>query len=109
MNAAPAISPEPLTFSLTLSELWTTMATQHSEDWETTDVLISGGGPTGAILSAYLGRMSVQNIVLDREPDITPFPRAFGLGEDGVRHMQGLGHYDIIYNEMGVCEKPLFA
>ncbi|KAE8142836.1 hypothetical protein BDV38DRAFT_94094 [Aspergillus pseudotamarii] len=34
------------------------------KDWETTDVVICGCGPPGAMLSAYLGQMSIPNVVL---------------------------------------------
>jgi hypothetical protein len=47
---------------------------------ETTDVTFSG----------YLGRLSVQNIVLEKELDITQDPRGIALDEDGIRYVQGL-------------------
>ncbi|PYI01487.1 monooxygenase [Aspergillus sclerotiicarbonarius CBS 121057] len=68
---------------------------------ETTDVVICGCGPTGALLSAYLGRMGVHNIVLEREPDITTDPRGIALDDDGIRFLQGLGLYDSIYTKIG--------
>lgn len=74
-----------------------------SEDCETTDVVISGCGPVGAMLSAYLGRMGIRNVVLEREPEITTDPRAIALDEDGIRLLQGLGIYDKIYSEIGTC------
>jgi hypothetical protein len=57
----------------------------------TTDVIICGCGPTDAMLSGYLGRLSVQNIVLEKELDITQDPRGIALNEDGIRYVQGLG------------------
>jgi hypothetical protein len=41
---------------------------------ETTDVIICGCGPTGAMLSGYLGRLSVNIIVLEKELEITQDP-----------------------------------
>ncbi|GAB1207665.1 hypothetical protein APSETT445_006390 [Aspergillus pseudonomiae] len=73
------------------------------EDWETTDVVICGCGPTGAMLSAYLGRMSVPNVVLEREADINTDPRGIALDEDGIRFLQGVGIYDSIFSEIGSC------
>ncbi|KNG87893.1 monooxygenase [Aspergillus nomiae NRRL 13137] len=73
------------------------------EDWETTDVVICGCGPTGAMLSAYLGQMSVPNVVLEREADITTDPRGIALDEDGIRFLQGVGIYDSIFSEIGSC------
>lgn len=79
------------------------ITSEHIEDIETTDVLICGCGPTGAMLSAQLGRLAVNNIVLDREPGITEDPRGIALDEDGIRLLQGLGLYDSIYTEIGSC------
>ena len=76
------------------------------ELWETTDVVICGCGPTGALLSAYLGRMGVHNIVLEREPEITTDPRGIALDDDGIRFLQGLGLYDAVYTKIGTCESP---
>ncbi|PWY85873.1 monooxygenase [Aspergillus sclerotioniger CBS 115572] len=71
------------------------------ELWETIDVVICGCGPTGALLSAYLGRMGVHNIVLEREPVITTDPRGIALDDDGIRFLQGLGLYDFVYTKIG--------
>jgi 2-polyprenyl-6-methoxyphenol hydroxylase-like FAD-dependent oxidoreductase len=68
---------------------------------EMTDVIICGCGPTGAMLSGYLGRLSVKNIVLEKELDITQDPRGIALDEDGIRYVQGLGIYDKIFTEIG--------
>ena len=71
------------------------------EIYETTEVIICGCGPTGALLSAYLGRDSVRNVVLDREPEITTDPRGIVLDEDGIRLFQGLGLYDKVFTDIG--------
>jgi 2-polyprenyl-6-methoxyphenol hydroxylase-like FAD-dependent oxidoreductase len=71
---------------------------------ETTDVLIVGCGPTGALLTVLLGQFGVQNIVLEREPDVTEDPRGITLDEDGIRLLQEVGLYDKVYTEMGSCE-----
>lgn len=72
-------------------------------EYETTDVIICGGGPTGIMLSAYLGRYSVSSIVLEREPDITTDPRGIALDEEGIRLLQGLGLYEKIFTDIGRC------
>lgn len=77
--------------------------TQSPETRETTDVLICGGGPTGALLSAFLGKLHIRNIVLEREPEITTDPRGIALDEDGIRMLQAIGVYDKIYTEIGSC------
>ncbi|KAJ5627614.1 hypothetical protein N7490_009842 [Penicillium lividum] len=72
-------------------------------EYETTDVVICGCGPTGAMLSAYLGRMSLPHIVIEKEAEITTDPRGIALDEDGIRMLQGIGIYDQIYSEIGTC------
>lgn len=72
-----------------------------SEEWDTTDILICGGGPTGALLSALLGQLRVSNVVLEREAEITTDPRGIALDEDGIRMLQAIGVYDQIYTEIG--------
>ncbi|KAL4911122.1 hypothetical protein BDW74DRAFT_172576 [Aspergillus multicolor] len=74
-----------------------------ADEYETTSVLICGCGPTGALLSAYLGRMKVPHIVLEREPAISTDPRGIALDEDGIRLLQGIGLYDKVYTEIGTC------
>ncbi|KAJ5391278.1 hypothetical protein N7509_006768 [Penicillium cosmopolitanum] len=72
-------------------------------DCEATDVVICGCGPTGAMLSAYLGQMNIRNIVLERGTEITTDPRGIALDEDGIRLLQGLGLYASIYTQIGTC------
>lgn len=72
-----------------------------NDSFETTDVLIVGCGPTGALLTALLGRFGIQNIILEKEPDITNDPRGITLDEDGLRLLQELGLYNKIYTEIG--------
>ena len=67
-------------------------------------MIICGCGPTGALLSAYLGQHSVRNIVLEREPEVTQDPRGITLDEDGIRYLQGVGIYDKIFTEIGQSE-----
>ncbi|KAF9884946.1 hypothetical protein FE257_000855 [Aspergillus nanangensis] len=72
-------------------------------DYETVDVLICGCGPTGAMLSGYLGSMGVPNIVLEKEPHINTDPRGIALDDDGIRYLQGLGLYQHIFTDIGSC------
>lgn len=73
---------------------------------EETDVIISGCGPTGAMLSTLLGRYRVPNVVLERDPIITQDPRGIALDEDGIRHLQACGIYDKIFTDIGECKFP---
>lgn len=77
-----------------------------SVDIDTFDVIICGCGPTGALLSANLGRLGVKNVVLEREADITTDPRGIALDEDGIRILQGVGIYDKLYTDVGKRELP---
>ncbi|KAJ5281310.1 hypothetical protein N7478_006682 [Penicillium angulare] len=71
------------------------------EECDTTDVVICGCGPTGAMLSAYLGQMNINNIVLEKHMEITTDPRGIALDEDGIRCLQGTGIYSSIFSEIG--------
>ncbi|KAB8235631.1 putative monooxygenase [Aspergillus alliaceus] len=53
-----------------------------------TDVVICGCGPTEAMLLNYLSQMSISNVILEREADISTDPA-------------GIGIYDPIYSEIG--------
>jgi 2-polyprenyl-6-methoxyphenol hydroxylase-like FAD-dependent oxidoreductase len=73
-------------------------------EMEYTDVIICGCGPTGALLSALLGRYGVKNIVLEREPNVTEDPRGIALDEDGIRCLQAVGLYDKVFSQIGQSE-----
>ncbi|KAJ5769581.1 monooxygenase [Penicillium odoratum] len=68
---------------------------------ESTEVLIVGCGPTGAMMSGYLGQLGVSNIVIEKESDINTDPRGIALDDDGIRLVQGLGLYEHIFTEIG--------
>jgi 2-polyprenyl-6-methoxyphenol hydroxylase-like FAD-dependent oxidoreductase len=54
-----------------------------------------------SLLSGYLGKLGVQNIILEKEAVITTDPRGIALDDDGIRLMQGLGLYEHIFTEIG--------
>lgn len=74
-----------------------------SIEYETTEVIICGCGPTGAMLSVLLSQLGVNNICLDREADIVTDPRGIALDEDGIRALQACGILDKVYSEIGRC------
>ena len=82
-------------------------ATPH-DPCEETSIVIVGAGPTGALLSALLGRMNVPNIVLEKTAEITTDPRGIALDEDGIRLLQSIGIYDWIFTRMGACRDMHF-
>lgn len=71
---------------------------------ETTQILICGCGPTGAMLSSFLGRYNVSNVVLEKESNITTDPRGIALDDDGIRLLQALGLYEAVFTDIGACK-----
>lgn len=63
---------------------------------ESFDVAVVGLGPTGAILSALLGRHGVKTLVIDKLDDIFPLPRAVSFDHEVMRVIQNLGLADAI-------------
>jgi 2-polyprenyl-6-methoxyphenol hydroxylase-like FAD-dependent oxidoreductase len=57
------------------------------------------------MLSGYLGKLGVRNIVLEKEAGITTDPRGIALDDDGIRLIQGLGLYEHIFREIGTCKE----
>ena len=77
------------------------MTVTSDHQTETTDVIICGCGPTGALLSALLGQKTVNNVVLDREKEVLTDPRGIALDEEGIRLLQQIGVYDKVHSEIG--------
>ena len=55
------------------------------------DVIISGLGPTGAVLAGLLGQRGVRVAVFEAMDDLYPLPRAIGLDHEAMRIIQELG------------------
>ncbi|KFZ13759.1 hypothetical protein V502_06464 [Pseudogymnoascus sp. VKM F-4520 (FW-2644)] len=64
-------------------------------------IIICGCGPTGALLSANLGRLGVRHLILEKESGITTDPRGIVLDEDGIRSLQGVGKYEELFRDVG--------
>ena len=60
------------------------------------DVLIVGGGPTGASLALLLAQQQVRVIVVDKDAEIYPLPRAAHVDHEIMRIFQSLGVADEI-------------
>lgn len=64
------------------------------------DVLVVGAGPTGVTLGLLLARRGVRTLVIDKEAEIYPLPRAAHIDHETVRIFQELGVADEI---MATC------
>jgi 2-polyprenyl-6-methoxyphenol hydroxylase-like FAD-dependent oxidoreductase len=70
---------------------------------ETTDVIVCGCGPTGAMVSVLLSQYSIPHVILEKEVEVTADPRGIALDEDGIRYLQACRIYDKIFTEIGQC------
>jgi 2-polyprenyl-6-methoxyphenol hydroxylase-like FAD-dependent oxidoreductase len=68
------------------------------------DVAIIGFGPVGATLAGLLGKRGARVIVLDREADIYPLPRAAHIDHQSLRVFQELGVLHALLPQM--CRNP---
>ncbi|MBT8116121.1 MAG: FAD-dependent monooxygenase [Arenicella sp.] len=55
------------------------------------DVVIIGAGPVGTTFANLLGKYGVKTLIVDKEQDILPIPRAIGLCEEGSRVLDAAG------------------
>ena len=55
------------------------------------DVVIVGAGPTGATLGLFLARRGVRTLLIDREEEVYPLPRAAHIDHETMRIFQALG------------------
>jgi 3-(3-hydroxy-phenyl)propionate hydroxylase len=60
------------------------------------DVLIVGAGPTGVTLGMLLARAGVRTLVIDKEAEIYPLPRAAHIDHETMRTFQSLGLADAL-------------
>jgi 2-polyprenyl-6-methoxyphenol hydroxylase-like FAD-dependent oxidoreductase len=70
---------------------------------ETTEIIVCGCGPTGAMLSVLLSQYSIPHVVVEKESEVNADPRGIALDEDGIRYLQACGIYDKIFTEIGQC------
>jgi len=55
------------------------------------DVVIVGTGPTGLTLANILGRYQVKTLVLERDPALSPHPKALNIDDEFFRLLHSLG------------------
>jgi 3-(3-hydroxy-phenyl)propionate hydroxylase len=58
------------------------------------DVAVVGFGPVGTVLAGLLGRRGIDVVVVDRDGDVFPLPRAAHVDHTGLRTIQELGCLD---------------
>lgn len=56
-----------------------------------TDIIIIGCGPTGVVLANLLGQLGCQVVVLEKQSEIYPVPRATHIDEETLRNFQATG------------------
>ena len=61
---------------------------------DTVDVLVVGFGPVGAALAGLLGKRGIDVLVLERDYEVFPLPRAAHVDHTGLRTWQELGLLD---------------
>jgi 3-(3-hydroxy-phenyl)propionate hydroxylase len=66
----------------------------------TTDVLIVGAGPVGLTLANLLGVQGVRTLVIERNPELEPEPRAVTLDDESLRTFQSAGLVDEVLKDV---------
>ena len=59
-------------------------------------VVIVGAGPTGLSAANLLGMAGIQTLVLERNADISDYPKAISIDDEGLRICQAMGLIDEI-------------
>ncbi|HVB23801.1 MAG TPA: bifunctional 3-(3-hydroxy-phenyl)propionate/3-hydroxycinnamic acid hydroxylase [Ktedonobacteraceae bacterium] len=54
-------------------------------------VVIVGAGPTGLAAANLLGQAGINTLILERNPELSTFPKAIALDDEGLRICQSLG------------------
>jgi 2-polyprenyl-6-methoxyphenol hydroxylase-like FAD-dependent oxidoreductase len=76
------------------------MKISNEEQCESTDIIICGGGPTGTMLSALLGQMSMPTSFWSAMLRYRMIPGPLPC-EDAIRLLQRLGLYSQIFTKFG--------
>lgn len=87
MNAPASLPVEPLT-------------EPQADTAIEVDVAIVGAGPVGVTIANLLGHYGVRAVVIDRSPDILPYPRAVGMDDEALRVFQTVGLAEPLLEEM---------
>jgi 2-polyprenyl-6-methoxyphenol hydroxylase-like FAD-dependent oxidoreductase len=72
------------------------------------DCIVIGAGPTGAVLAALLGQLGHHVLVLERDAEIYPLPRAVHADHEIMRVLQSLGVVDALAPHMSSVDTYCF-
>jgi 3-(3-hydroxy-phenyl)propionate hydroxylase len=71
-------------------------------------VVVVGAGPTGLAVAGLLGRMGVDTLVLEKNPQSLNIPRAIVLDDEGARTLQAAGAIERLLPLTVEGEGPIF-
>ncbi|MFP6681175.1 MAG: bifunctional 3-(3-hydroxy-phenyl)propionate/3-hydroxycinnamic acid hydroxylase [Gammaproteobacteria bacterium] len=60
------------------------------------DVVVVGMGPVGTLAANLLGIRGIKTLIIDKDADIYPSPRAIAFDHDAMRILQGCGLAEVI-------------
>lgn len=61
-----------------------------------TDVVVIGAGPVGAMTANLLGQLGIATVLVDRSTEVIDYPRAVGIDDEGLRTLQAAGLADAV-------------
>lgn len=73
------------------------------------DVVIVGAGPCGVTSANLLGKSGLSVLIIEKEPDILPIPRAIGICEEGSRVIQAAGVLNQLIDSFHPIDKVHFV
>lgn len=60
-------------------------------------VIIAGAGPTGLAVGNLLGMMGIDTLILERNADLSDYPKAISIDDEGLRICQAMGlHHTVM-------------
>ncbi|HEY6599247.1 MAG TPA: FAD-dependent monooxygenase, partial [Pseudomonadales bacterium] len=72
------------------------------------DCIVIGAGPTGAVLASLLGRAGHRVLILERDAEVYPLPRAVHLDHEIMRVLQQLGVTERFAQHSSAVDEYLF-
>jgi 3-(3-hydroxy-phenyl)propionate hydroxylase len=63
-------------------------------------VVVVGGGPNGVAFANLLGQYGISTLLIEREREILPYPRAVGMDDEALRLFQSVGLADELIKDM---------